>query len=111
MVFLLFARFKIVENNFALLKGFTINCYFVLPMNLESRRKKISSVFYRVPAGRGSCHQVMFTSSYLLESVDGAIVGTSDAYRLFFSTRVLTFSKRYNTCCTCVVPLPIWVLS
>ena len=38
MVFLLFARFKIVENNFDLLKGFTNNCYSVLPMNLESRQ-------------------------------------------------------------------------
>ena len=68
MVFLLFARFKIVENYFALLKGFTNNSYSVLPMNLESR-KVFSLVFYRVPAGRGSCHQVMFTLSYLLESV------------------------------------------
>ena len=38
MVFLLFARFRIVVIIFALLKGITNNCYSALPMNLESRK-------------------------------------------------------------------------
>ena len=38
MVFLLFARFKIVVIIFALLKGITNNCNSALPMNLESRK-------------------------------------------------------------------------
>ena len=36
----------------------------------------------------------------------------SDAQRLFFSSkRVLAYTKRYKTCSTRFVPLPIWVLS
>ena len=38
-------------------------------------------------------------------------VWVSDAQCLFFFKRVFAYNKRYNTCSTRVVPLPIWVLS
>ena len=39
-------------------------------------------------------------------------VSTRDAQRLFFSSkRLLAYTKRYNTCSTRFVTLPIWVLS
>ena len=54
-----------------------------------------------------SCHPF----DTLVTGMGRARVRISDAYRLFFSTRVLAYTKRHNTCGIRFVPLPMWVLS